>query len=468
MTRATDTLSSDLIGDLTTKLAEFFQGHRVTDVKNPWDMIADGFLLRVQSKRGARAVHLDATDFGLSETAFATVEANIDWGRFLLINPGIDKRLASITVQARKLISKWGIRSHWGWFVPLHVMPSFKEDWAVWHEAWTQVLTEWQFKYEIYRAQAEDAARSFATHAEEVAMQVAPDDDFDATRLYERLIAQYPAREEICDGTRFGLTYDVSFLPTPQLLVEQAAATEHRELMRKAALDAERQEIEHNHLINEAERIRLLNTVSQEELKHAERLRIIEAEHVQLRADLASMRDRLITTVYRGYAVKIRQRMYHGLTYLMDAVKRGKFTGATGASMKRMLDEVAALTASTDEEMAALRELAAALPTSSDGISHERVTQQIMALGNLLTTEIILMGEQPRRPNRKGESIPAAPVSADLSSVPLAEVVQRSKRQLGIDTVTTLGESLLRDASTITLPQARRAAVWTLDAEESA
>lgn len=408
----------DPIAGLSAILRDYFAARHVGAVRDPWAHLLDGMLMRVHITRWPGRVRLSADDFGLEDAAYERLAGKVRWGTLDLLPDALGGELDSVATLARGLVGKWGRQVHWGTFVPLSAMPKLREEWDGLRARWDAALDSWIADYAAHRRAACDRAALFAAQSYRVACQMqharvcelALDAFIDV--MVPRLMADYPEAAKLRE--RFTMAYDLAFIPTPTLEAEQAAHAERVAQANADRLAEMRRQADQAAYEDERERLRLITAISEEEAKHAEKLRLVREFAEETRQQLQATQTKLLDEFYRGYALDIRQRLHESLMLLVEGVQAGKIRPQATRSLRVVLDEIKYLALDDDSDIQQLQERLRELLEQED-ISAAAIRQDVIDLGVILQTSILALGETPRVPRR----MHAPPL--DVAGMPEAE-----------------------------------------------
>jgi hypothetical protein len=431
----------DPITRMTEALRQYFDTHRVVPVHDPWTRILDGFLVRVHITMWPGKVRLHADDFGLDAEAYAELNGKVRWGTLDLRPDDIGPVFDSLATRARALPHTWGVRVHWGLFVPHTAIDRFRAAWQELEAQWHAAVETWVEHYDACRAIAVNRAAIFARQAWNVAHRVKGDrlnatqyaqQDAFVDRLVPRLLADYPTPDEI--RRRFTMQYELAFIPTPTLQAEQAAYVAELTEAHLHRLEAMRREAELRAAEDELRKARLLAEIDAERMKQQEKLRIVQAFAEETTRKLRDEQQRLLAEFYRGYAVEIRQRLHESLMLLIEGVRAGRIKPQATRSLRLVLDELRHLALDDDAEIQQMRErLQTLIGNAGDPIDAQQIRRTIEDFGVLLQTEILALGETPRLPQRM--TAPPIDVTDLLPTHPndMRSMIRSRQRRCGID-----------------------------------
>jgi hypothetical protein len=148
---------------------------------------------------------------------------------------------------------------------------------------------------------------------------------------------------------------------------------------------------------------------------------------------------KLLDGFYRGTMLDIRQRLHKSLCLLQEGVMSGRITPQATASLRVVLDEVAAIAEDGDIEIAEMRAQLARIPGAN--VSAAEIKAQIEDFSVLLQASILAMGETPRTPDRMRGASPIdarALLPDDLTL--LASELRTRRERAGL--TTSLAEQL--------------------------
>lgn len=456
---------SDPIRDLTTVLRDYFDGHSVVAVKDPWSRIVDGFLVRVHVTRWPGRVSLSAEDFGLATGEYDQLAGKVRWGSLDLLPDEVGGTLESVATLARRLPQVWGRVVHWGQFVPMSAMTPFREAWTELDMRWNSALDTWLDDYDTHRVTALARAHAFAVQSWRNARRIDPERFPDGEhvafidRAVGRMMESYPSSTEL--RRRYTLTYELSFIPTPGLEAEQALYAETVALEREEQLQELKRQAELRQYAHELERVQALAALSVEEIKQREKLELVRAFREETTKQLQEQQARLLHEFYQGYALDIRQRLHESLMLLVEGVQGGTIRPQATRSLRVVLDEIRHLALDDDEEIRQMQQRLSEL-LAQDRISPATVQQQIEDFGVLLQTSILALGATPRVPKRM---VDGAPLDA-LALLPeeptdLAAELATRRQRAGLSS--SLAEALAGSSELAPSPLRRRVA-GTFDA----
>lgn len=426
--------------DITQILTDYFDQHRVIAVSDPWSRIMDGFLVRVHVRQWCGDISLEPSDLGLTREGYAELDRALRWGHINLLDSDLKSVFGTITSRARQLVKKWGRTVHWGEFVPLNAVPRFKEEFAALEQEWRLTIERWLENYDAHRQESERRAVALARQAADTAQRLGSG-TVNVPAMVQRLMSQYPSVDAI--RSRFALSYEISFIPTPTLEAEQAAYVEQVEQARQQELERRRlafeQELERRRRDGEMEaaeaemeRLRVLAQISAEEAKQADKVRLIREHKEQLTAELEQKKQRLLDEFYRGYALDIRQRLHESLVFLMEGVQAGRFSSAAKRSLRLVLDEIAVLALDDDVEIQQMRQKLTEVSAGSQ-VKPAEVARDIEDLGVLLQSGILAMGQTPRLPKGRDRLPLDAEVVLPQQDEMLRSDLRQRRERLGLD-----------------------------------
>lgn len=460
MTMSLDS-ARDPLTRMTEALRQYFDTHRVVPVHDPWTRILDGFVVRVHITMWPGKVRLHADDFGLDAEAYAELNGKVRWGTLDLRPDDIGPVFDSLATRARALPHTWGVRVHWGLFVPHTAIDRFRAAWQELEAQWHAAVAAWVDHYDACRAAAVNRAAIFARQAWNVAHRVKGDrlnatqyaqQDAFVDRLVPRLLADYPTPDEI--RRRFTMQYELAFIPTPTLQAEQAAYVAEVTAAHLHRLEAMRREAELRAAEDELRKARLLAEIDAEHMKQQEKLRIVQAFAEETKRKLRDEQQRLLAEFYRSYAVEIRQRLHESLMLLIEGVRAGRIKPQATRSLRVVLDEIRHLVLDDDAEIRHMSErLQTLIGQAGDPIDAQRIRREIESFGVLLQTEILALGEAPRLPQRM--TAPPLDVTELLPVHPdaMQHALRHHRRRCGLDH--SLAETLVEAGLTPTMRRPR-------------
>lgn len=454
------------VADVAALLTDYFNKHSVVPVSDPWNRIADGFLIQVHVYRWRGAVSLDAESWGFDASDFEDLD--VDFGRLNLIQPTIRGAIDSIATQARQIPQRWGVDSiPWvkvigrGVYVPAGrvdkagrtAVDRFKEEFEALDRQWRGIVAEWVERYDDALAYARDQLSRMAGRAWDRANAQGLNDRPDSpsyrrSRSYyvdymtERHMAGYPPAAML--ASRFKLDYTVSFIPKPALELEEAREAERIAELKAADLAEQRREIERSKMEDELERARLLDRLTVAEAAVARKRQLVEEATAKFAADLDARSKRAARDFERAYALELRQRLHESLALAIEGVRKGKLSAQSGNSLRGTLEELRVMLADGDLEM---EEMVARLDSmlaekGGKSFTPSKVSQQIQDLGVVLQTSILALGAAPRVPRRMLDA-PPMDVLAENPEAPdlFKDRVRAARERLNLST--SIGEIAL-------------------------
>lgn len=399
-------------------------------VRDPWDRVLDGVLVRVHEKRWPGLVKLEADDFGLDRADYAALAPRMRWGHLDLLPERLGNQIEAAVSRARRLPKLLGVAVHWGQYVPLRAMGRFQEAWSAIVADFDAAIAQWVEHYAIHVQAARQTCATFAQRSAQVAatlgLNVAPDFE---ERLVARLMATYPERAVLRD--HFRLWYETAFIPTPRLLQEQAAFLEREAEEQRHQLALLREE--HWRLEQEAQLENLARAARLTEAQRAAEIReaAMRAEAERIRNDLRMRANALLAQFEQTYAADMRRRLRDALAALIAAVQHGRSRASAVRAVTEVIRDLRLMAAPEDVELHVLMErvehaVAARRASRRAAPSDAEVQHVIADVHALLDASLIMLGDA--RPRRADTDQPDRPVSETDDLLAPAEVRARVGR----------------------------------------
>lgn len=425
-------------------LRSYFQGRNVTiDTDSMWTKMLEGFLVQVASRSWTGWVKVLPDDLGLPAESDAYKALNLRWGSIKILHPEVANALNKIRTNAIRLPKKWGRKVRWGMYIPMTAMKRFRDEFQELETDWNKAIRSWIDGYDEYYQYAIDQTALLAKQAATVADQLHVANPLSQDAIQTRILDYYPMPDVIAE---YQITYDVNFIPTPQLAAKHIADLEVIEQQKRVQLEELRRITEQREFEFEEERLKALNAIDIQERIQEDRMEVMRSERQRLQTDLAAQRDKLLDEFYQGYAIEIRQRLHEALQYAIEGVRQGKLAPSATRSLRNVLDEISSLAMDEDQEMVEMSAHLDRLLSTRVSAAGERVQQletTIEELGILLQTSILAMGEQPRMPSRSHDlpAVQGQDILAELKGIDLDQRVRQARETVGLSC--SLAEDLI-------------------------
>lgn len=365
-------------------------------------LMKEGVIVEVHVSRWRGKTSLSLDDIGVPTNGEqALYDSLLTLGTKNLMPLEDIKRLHSLENRARQAPLKHGIRTHYGAFIPAEAYPDFKNEIEEIRAEYEAARDDLCARYPVWTAQLVDQyaeaarvafRRRHALRNLDHDYRHLPEDEF-VDAFVERIKLEIPVAEAIRDS--FSLDYDLSYIPLPSLLAEDAALAAQSEAV-KARADAE---IAAARAQSEAE-----------ELKARMTIRMHEDVLFKTRQDL----DRLALGFVRDVAYEVRSIIFDATeAALKTTEKNGYIHARTVTQLQNVIARIERINVLEDADanrmIDVLREIV-------NAPANERSAEQVM--DNLRAMSAVTRASLSRLadPNRIGLDAPSAPSVRSLES----------------------------------------------------
>ncbi len=427
-------------------LQNYFDLGRVSAVADPWSRIVDGVVVEVHASKWEGFATLKMEHLGLGAGLDEALNRLVHAGQINLMDTELMSAIDGAISQARQLPTKWGIRVHWGKFVPLSALSAFQADFNAAKQRFDEAIEKFEANYDEYRKEAMRRVILLARQAWMVANAIQDQTTLDreeyadmdrfAAYLVQQLLQKYPTRDSL--RGRYELSFDTSFIPTPELEAEQLAYAQRVRVETEQWADRRRAEMEREYADDLLAKEQALTALTLEQAKNERKREVLADMEKKQRASLRQQQAKIVKEFYEGWALEIRQRLHAALMLVMEGITTGKFKGPTITSLKNVIEVIEQMTLDDDTEiMGMVKTLRGYLQTpKAKAFSEPAVQQTIRDFGTLLQTSILMFDGEPRVPERldREYALRTVPILAGLDDI------RRVRERVGLDK--SLAESL--------------------------
>ncbi len=362
-----------------------------------------GVIVRLHIRRWRATARINLQDLGLPTPRDAGEQRVYDelmtLGAKRLLPPNILRELDSIESGARKGLSARAYKTYWGEFVPLGAYAEWKATNAEYERRYFAMRDRIKRDWKPILGQLIDAYAVAARVAYKRLVRLNPKSlDVGATRLTEdafvevfmaRIQNAIPTQREVYDS--FGFTTELSFIPLPSLLAEDAAEKERIEAQR---------EIERVH-----ERTALKKANEREAM-----LRRMNEDVVQ---EARQRKQQLVDGFMRDLETQALSLIYEGFVNVLERMREnnGKLVGRSALQVRNTIETWRAMNLTQNQDVEAQINRIAGMMAAPERRTVGEVQEVLRDIALTARVNLVNLGVTPRSGRTVGIPDQAEPLA---------------------------------------------------------